>query len=125
MELYLEPIKSQYNIRNGQFNQGHIPFNKGKKWIDYMDMRKAKRIVRIGTLNLRGRSDIGGWNKKQVVGIKNGLFTVFESATKAANIMNLERRNISHCCEGKRKKCGDIFWFFETDYHKWKYLIKN
>ena len=124
MELYLDPVLKPYNPVNGQFNKGHKPFNKGLKWTDYMDMRKAKRVKRIGLLNLKGRSDIGGWNKKPVIGIKDGRFVVFESATKAALLLNIQRRNISNCCEGKRKRCGGVLWFFENDYNKWKTLIK-
>lgn len=123
MELYLTPIKPTYNPVNGQFYKGNIPFNKGLKWIDYMDMRKAKRVIRIGMQNLRVRHDIGGWNKKSVIGIKNGRFSVFESATKAARLLNLQRRNISSCCASKRKHCGGIAWFFEKDYERWKTLI--
>lgn len=123
MELYIEPIRPKFNPKTGRFLKGNVPHNKGKKWNDYMDMRKARKVKRIGMLNLRGRSDIGGWNKKQVIGIKNGRFSVFESATKAANLLQIERRNISHCCEGKRKHCGGVRWFFEKDYHLWKNLI--
>jgi hypothetical protein len=123
MELYLEPIRPKYNPKNGRFLKGNVPHNKGKKWTDYMDMRKARKVKRIGMMNLRGRSDIGGWNKRQVIGIKNGQFFVFESATKAAKILEIERRNISHCCKGKRKHCGGFRWFFEKDYHLWKNLI--
>ena len=124
MELYLAPVKPEFNPTNGQFLKGHIPFNKDKKWTDYMDMRKAERIKHIGLQNLHGRKDLGGWNKKRVIGIKNGqLLSCYESATKAAKLMRLQRRNISACCEGKRKKCGGIYWFFEADYHKWKWYL--
>jgi hypothetical protein len=120
MELYLEPIRRTRNPINGKFLKGHNPHNKGKKWEDYMDMRKAKRIKRIAKRNLRVRYDIGGWNKRQVIGIKDGkIIGVFESATKAGKQLNLTRRNISHCCNGKRKHCGGIRWFFEDEINKW------
>ena len=124
MELYLDPVINNRNPINGQFLKGHKPHNKGKKWDDYMDMRKARKIKRIGKQNLRGRLDIGGKNKKQVIGIKDGkIIGVFESATKAAEILGLIRRNISHCCNGKRNRCGKIQWFLESENSKWfKYL---
>ena len=53
MELYIPIERPQYNPTNGQFLKGHVPHNKGKKWEDYMDMRKAKRIVRIAKQNLK------------------------------------------------------------------------
>lgn len=127
MELYLEPVRKNYNPITGRFLKGIIPHNKGKKWEDYMDMRKAKRVKRIGMQNLKGNPNIGGWNKKQVIGIKeNRIIGVFESATKAAERTKLIRRNISHCCEGKRKHCGGIRWFFEADIERWiNYVQQN
>ena len=60
----------QYNAINGRFLKGHVPHNKGKKWEEWMDMRKAKRVLRIGMKNLRkGNPDIPGWNKKKVVSV--------------------------------------------------------
>ena len=122
MELKLDPIRT-YNPVNGQFYKGHEPFNKGLKWDDYMDMRKAKRIKKNLLLG-RGRIDIGGWNKKKVVGVKDGKWAVFESATKASEKLGLERRNINHCCNGKRKRCGGIMWFFESS-NEWIKLIND
>lgn len=114
---YIELKRPQYNLRNGQFLKGHIPHNKGKKWEEYMDMRKARRIIRIAKMNLRhGNPNIGGWNKRQVVMVTpKGNWVVFESATEAASKMGLERRNISHCCQGKRQRCGGRWWFFFDD----------
>lgn len=120
MELYIAPKRLQNNPLTGRFLKGRVPFNKGKKWEDYMDMRKAKRIKRIGMMNLRPRMDIGGQNKRMVIGIKDGrIIGPFESAVKAAEKTKLIRRNIAHCCEGKRKHCGGIRWFYEADVQKW------
>ena len=43
-ELYIPIERPERNLVNGRFLKGHTPHNKGKKWADYMDMRKAKRI---------------------------------------------------------------------------------
>jgi hypothetical protein len=83
-----------------------------------MDMRKAKRILRIGMKNLRGRMDIGGWNARKVVAIResDGRWWVFSSITKAAEVTGLVRRNITRCCQGKAKHCGKYRWFYwESD----------
>jgi hypothetical protein len=126
MELYIEPIRIKHNPLNGRFLKGHEPHNKGKKWEDYLDMRKAKRIKRIAIKNLKCNPNIGGWNKKQVIGIKeNRIIGVFESATKAAERLKIQRRNIAHCCAGKRNKCGGIRWFFESDYDKWIIYLQS
>ena len=127
MELYLEPIRMTRNPVNGKFLKGHVPHNKGKKWSDYMDMRKAKRIKRIAKKNLKYNYNIGGWNKKKVIGIKDGkIIGVFNSAHDAAKRLGLIRRNISHCCRGERNHCGGIRWFFESEINLWvKFLQKN
>lgn len=123
-EIFLESIRPQINRQNGQFLKGHEPFNKGKKWSDYMDMRKAKRIIRIAKKNLRGRYDIGGWNKKAVVAIKNGEFYgYFESCVNAADRLQVQRRNVSHVANGKRKRCGGYEFYFESDFDKWNERI--
>lgn len=121
----IEFKRPQHNFLNGQFLKGHEPHNKGKKWCEWMDMRKAKRIIRIAKQNLKPNMNLGGHNKKKVVLItEDGRWFCFESATKAAEILNLCRRNITHCCQGKRKKCGKYQWFYFED-DTWTRLIKN
>lgn len=41
-ELYLPPVLPDYNVKNGQFKKGHVPYNKGKKWSEYMTKRAQK-----------------------------------------------------------------------------------
>jgi hypothetical protein len=124
MELTAEGRPAR-NFQNGTFLRGHIPHNKGKKWAEWMDMRKAKKILRIGMKNLKGRSDIGGWDKKPVVAITlDGRWFYFESAANAERITGLIRRNITRCCQGKCKHCGKFQWFYFND-DKWLKLINN
>jgi len=125
MELYIQPIKRQRNAVNGQFLTGSTPFNKGKKWTDYMDMRKARRIKKNLELGRKGNPNIGGQNKREVVGIKDGkIYGVFESSTEAGKKLGLCSRNIRHCCEGKRAKCGGVHWFHTSNIDSWKKLLK-
>ena len=114
MELYIPIERPQYNPTNGQFLKGHVPHNKGKKWSDYMDMRKAKRIIRIAKKNLRPRMDIGGWNKRAVVALDDDGNVVgwFSSATDAQKKTGICDRNIRTVCYGKRKKAGGFRWEF-------------
>ena len=102
------------NYQNGRFLKGHIPHNKGKKWSEWMDGRKTKKVLRIGMQNLKGRSDIGGWNARKVVAIleSDGRWWVFSSAAKAGRITGLQSRNIIRCCQGKCKHCGRYRWFY-------------
>lgn len=124
MELHLEPIKFTRNQKNGQFLKCHIPHNKGKKWSDYIDMRKAKRIIRIAKQNLKCRSDIGGCNKKKIVGIKDGKFIgVFESSNDAERKLGIQARNIRSVCNCKRNHAGGIKWFYEKNIEQWNGLL--
>ena len=113
------------NALNGRFLKGHTPHNKGKKWEEWMDMRKAKKVIRIGTMNLRPNMNIGGWNKKKVVSVDaDGAWKLYSSAVAAAEATGNIRRNISHCCQGKRKRCGGLRWFYwESD--EWIKLINK
>lgn len=124
MELTKEGRPAR-NFQTGTFLKGHIPHNKGKKWAEWMDMRKARKVLRIGMKNLKGRPDIGGWNKKPVVAVTaDGRWFPFDSATDAARKTGLIRRNISHCCQGKRKHCGRFRWFY-FDSDEWIKLVKR
>jgi hypothetical protein len=117
--------RPQYNLLNGQFLKGHVPHNKGKKWSEWMDMRKAKKIIRIAKQNLKPNMNLGGHNRREVVLVTDdGRWVCFESAAKAAELTNLCRRNISHCCQGKRKKCGKYRWFYFDD-DQWTKLVNK
>lgn len=124
-ELYIEP---KYNPATGRFYPGHIPFNKGKKWAVWMDKRKHKRVK--GYLSLgRGNYKLPGLNKIEIVGIKDRKLTAFKCAGDAEMVLKsqgvkINRRNISHVCNGKRLKAGDYQWFFARDVIKYKDLIK-
>lgn len=124
MELHLDIQRTFRNRKTGQFLKGHVPHNKGKKWEDYLDMRKAKRIKK--NLQRCGNPNIGGQNKIQVIGIKdNKIVGVFESATLVSKLLEIQRRNISYCCQGKRKRAGGIYWFYESNFIEWNKMIIN
>ncbi len=124
-ELYIPPKYSGRNLTTGQFLKGYVPHNKGKKWSEYMDMRKAKRIKRIAIKNLVRNYRIGGWNAKPVVAIKgNNLVGIFPSAADAGRKTGICGRNIISCCSGKRKTAGGYRWFWEKD-NGWCNLIQK
>lgn len=114
------------NYMNGRFLKGHIPHNLGKPWTEWMDGRKAKKVLRIGALNLKGRTDLGGWNARKVVALResDGKWWIFSSAAKAAEITGLNRRNITRCCQQKSKHCGKFRWFYEDD-NSWYDIVKQ
>lgn len=112
-ELYIPPKVVSVD---GRFKKGHTPHNKGKKWTDYMDGRKKRRILKNLELGrLKGNCHLAGANAKKIVGIKNGKFYVFESSEDAGRKLNICARNIRSVCQSKRKTAGGLLWFFESD----------
>ena len=71
MELYIEPKRPEYNLKNGRFLKGHTPFNKGKRWSEYMNMRKQKKCLKNLEFGRIGNPDIAGRNARSVVAIKD------------------------------------------------------
>lgn len=45
-ELYIPRERPKYNPANGQFLKGTEPFNKGKKWDEYMGKRAQRRAMK-------------------------------------------------------------------------------
>ena len=104
------------NLKTGQFLPGHIPHNVGKSWDEWMPKRKRKKVLEIGMKNLRGNMNLPGWNKRAVVAVNDkGKHAYCESAAEAARIRGIQQRNIISCCQGKRKKCGGLRWFYYDD----------
>ena len=139
IELYIEP--QTINPVNGQFRKGNIPFNKGLKWPDYLDMRKARRMKKNLEIGRKlGNKNLPDANRRTVVAIKDGKLTAYRSATDAAIILQskgikINRRNICAVCHGKRvmvgkysyirKKAGGYQWFFAEDIEKYKDLMQQ
>lgn len=99
--------KPKIQRNNGRFVKGMIPHNKGKKWDEWMDGRKKKKVLKnLEVRREHGNPDLPGWNRKAIIAIKEGKEYWFESSMMAAKKMNLCGRNIRHVAEGKRKSCG-------------------
>lgn len=113
------------NFKTGRFMKGHIPHNAGRKWDEWMPEKERERILEIGKKNLRVNPAVRGWNKRAVVAInEKGEHRYCESATKAAEILGLIRRNITSCCQKKREKCGGLYWFY-FDSSEWPEFAKK
>ena len=124
-ELYLPMERLERDSMTGRFLYGCVPHNKGKRWEDYMDMRHALRVKKNLELGrIKGNPCIAGWNRRRVIGIRDGKTCVYESSSEAGRMLGIQSRNISHCCNGKRKHAGGIRWFF-FDSDDWVYLIKG
>ena len=115
---YRDFKRPQYNLLNGQFLKGHESYTKGKPWKEWMPKDKQKKILRnLDKVRPKGGNpDLPGSNRRKVVCInKDGEWVTYKSATTAAEILSLQRRNICHCCQGKRKRCGGYRWFYFAD----------
>ena len=124
MELYIEPIKLNRNPVTGRFLKSSTPHNKGKKMGDYMDMPKIAKVKRAGIKNLRPNHNLGGWNSREVVAIREGKFAVFKSSEDAGCKLGIIARNIRQCCDKKRKHAGGFRFFWEDD-NSWASLIQE
>ena len=130
------------NLRTGRFVKGRTPFNKGKKWDEYMSQRSRKRAAK-GWKNLKKyrpeRSDRAGAPKKKVIMLDDkGLYREFESLHAAARWLKHKPESIGNCCRANqsctvlkrdwgrgRRGCNEYVntdhkymgyrWYFETD----------
>ena len=99
--------------KNGQWAKGHIPFNKGRKWSEWMDGRKQNKVRKC--LDHSGNPKIGGWNRKPIAAVKDGKVVFFESSKDAQRKTGIEARNIRSVCSKKRKHAGGCQWFYTDD----------
>jgi len=126
MELKLK--NTRCNI-TGRFLKGHEPFNKGKKWSDYLPVETQKK--------LRKCLEIGRTGKRKypvfyniVLMLKDGkIIGVFKGSNKASEKTGIQARNIRLVCEGKRKRAGGYEWAYEKNYFnsvkKNQKIVKN
>lgn len=112
-ELYLPPVKPQYNRKTGCFLKGHEPHNKGKSWEEWMSKRGRRRAAK-GWKNLdkyrpTERPDTAGRCRKKIVVVTDdGKFKIFAYSDEAlAWLGGGNRENIQRCarCNQSRKEC--------------------
>jgi hypothetical protein len=114
------------NKVTGCYMEGHVPFNKGRRWSEYMSKRSQRRCA-------RGWTNIDKFrNKRAVVAItEDGVFVGrFESGMSAARASGAQPRNINSCCRKMRRHAGKTIdgrrlrWFYEDD-DSWINEIRN
>lgn len=98
--------------------------NSKKKYIDHIDGKKTNNHVsnlRYVTASENGknahRNNKNMQNaRKPIIRIDtDGNIKIYNSATIAAKENNINRENISSCCNNRRKICGGYKWEFLTD----------
>ena len=139
-ELYIPPKWTGRNAKTGRFLKGHTPYNKGKKWSEYLSKRVQKRMAK-GWKNLEKYrvhpANAGRCRKKVIAVDDNGKWRVFDSITAAAKWAGGPFANVRRCCnenllgtKDKKGKVNDdhrfygLRWYYETD-DKWTTKIKN
>jgi len=102
-ELYLPPVWTGIDAKNGRFLKGHVPANKGKRWDEYMSKCSQRRSARgwkkLDLYRCKGGGGKGGRPKKPVVAVMDdGTFTVFSYTGRAAQCLGGCRHNVARCC---------------------------
>ena len=141
---FAERPKTDRNLKTGRFLKGMTPHNKGKKWADYLDERKQKKVMRIALQNLETARRLGhcgtagGRKKKPIIAVlDNGEWLIFPESKAAAAWCGGLRDNICRCCRENERttltksgKVNDehkylgVRWYFEYD-DKWTNKIRK
>jgi len=101
-ELWLPPTK--VNPKNGRFQKGHVPANKGKKWDEFMSKRSQRRCAK-GWVNVekyrpKKRSDIAGRCKKKVVVVTDdGKFKELKNGQSEMQAFDMQVSDLISCID--------------------------
>ena len=117
-ELNLPEVPAGRNVVTGRFAKGHIPFNKGKSWNEWLSKRSQKKS-RKGWMNVvthrpTHRSDNCGRLRKQVIAVfDDGSWCVLPYIGAAGKWVGGCRENVRRCCYTNRvrhvnKKTGRV-----------------
>ena len=123
--LNLPPQYTGRDAQTGRFMKGSTPYNKGKKWNEFMSKRAQRRSSR-GWRNLeihRGHSENAGRPKKPVIALlDDGRIKYFPFSVPAAQWVGGSRHNIVRCCRlnalhGKNQdhRYMGVRFYFEND----------
>ncbi len=134
LKLPTESAKKGYNAVTGCFLKGHVPFNKGKKWDEWMSKSGQQKVAQcwknLEKCRHRPRPDNAARCRKKVIAIAdNGRWCVFDYMGEAAERIKGNRENIRRCCQcnerrNKDKRNGKVNtdhkykglrWYYETD----------
>lgn len=97
-ELKMAPERKNRNPVNGRFVKGCTPYNKGKKWDEYMSKREQKkRLEHLHRFN--GRCPGSGRPKISVVAVNDhGRYLFFDSIIEASQWVGVRHENVRQCC---------------------------
>lgn len=133
-ELYIPPLLDGRNKVTGEYLPGHVPYNKGMTWDEYLS-KDAQERCKKGWDNFqkyrpKHRPDNCGRCRKPVIAVMdNGCWLYFSYLGAAAEWIGGSRENIGRCCRynrqtalrwGKHPPNTDhrylgVRWYFEED----------
>lgn len=82
--------------------------------------KEQRQIIKQNNLNIlsekiKRRPISQEHNKHACIPVRNSNGQKFSSIKKASKQLNLNAPQISHCCKGRAKTCGGIFWEYDLD----------
>ena len=145
-ELRLPPERNAKNPLNGRFVKGMTPFNKGRKWSEWLSKPMQKKIRRIGIANFEKarhypRPDVIERCSKPIIAVfDDGGFRQFRNSKQVGLWIGRgghQNRNVRRCAAsnqargiGKNGKPNTdhrylgIRWYYEDD-NIWITKIKS
>lgn len=130
-----EPVRVNRRDSKGRFVSGHRPFNKGRKWDEYLSPEKQKKIKEIGVKNLHPQpKGCESHNAISLISIDaEGRMQRHKSILHAAKYFGVRQENVGRCARQNHamrpsKKTGKvntnhrymgIRFYLEDDVHLW------
>ena len=126
---------------NGRFAKGNRPWNKGRKWDEYLDPETQRKLIEVGTRNLK--PTMKGHKPTRacpVISIDaEGKMRRHETITYAARHFGINRENLGRCARlnhamrpskknGKvntNHRCKGIRFYLEDDVLLWSNARRN
>lgn len=133
-ELHLPIERPTRNFKNGHFLKGHVPWNKGMKWDDFLSIdaqeRCKKGLKNFDIYRPTKRPDVSARCRRKVIAVMDdGRWCCFDHAGEAAKCIGGFRENVARCCRLNQARGKGIWGEINTDHkHKgvrWYYENDN
>lgn len=114
----LEWCDAKYNINYGTHNNKLSLAHKGKK-LSQEHKDKLSKILKGRILSQEWKNKISKAHQIPILQFSksgNTILRKWDSATQASNELNINRSNITKCCNGKHNFCGGYRWMYYEDY---------
>lgn len=101
----------------------HIDENKENNSIENLELLTRKENINHGTRTLRAAKA----NSIPIVAVRKDLSEILQypSAIEAERDRGFDHRNISKCCQNKRKSAYGYYWFYQQDFEEYMNRFNN